>query len=139
MVVNRKPTGRAVTIPAGLAWGAVFSLFATLAGAAVTAWLLEGEMVPQENTGYWVMGILLTASFLGATVAKGKTKRRALVVSLLSGVVYFGLLMTVTALFFGGQYSGVGETALLIFCGCMLSVLWELRGKKSPKRKGLNR
>ncbi len=142
MVVNRKPTGRASAMPAGLATGALTAVGVTLAGAAVLAKLIEAGGIAENSSGYGIMMILLAASWLGSVVACRKIKRQLLAVCLMSGAVYFGILMLTTALFFGGRYSGVGETALLIICGSMLAVLWEFRGKrtsKRPKIKGRNR
>lgn len=139
MVVNRKPTGTAVTIPAALAWGAVISLSATVAGSAITAALLSAQTLDPDKTGYCVMVIVIVAAFLGAVTACAKAKRRILALSALSGICYFAVLLATTALFFGGKYTAVPQTALLILCGTMLAVLWGFRRKKPPKWKVPNR
>lgn len=133
MTTDRKPTGRASTIPAGLAYGLLISLTVTVAGAAVLAWLIHREILPEGQTGYGVMVLLLLASWLGAMAARGKTKRLRLAVCLASGGVYFLSLLVMTALFFGAQYSGVGETGLLVFCGAILAAFTGLRRKTGRK------
>ena len=54
MVVNRKPTGRAMSMPGGLALGALFSVGATLVLTAVLAKLVEdiasGSVEPNPYT-----------------------------------------------------------------------------------------
>ena len=135
MTVNRKPTGLASTIPAGLASGALAAVAATLAGTAVTAKLINAEVMAWDKSGYAVLLILLLASWLGAVVAAGRIKRQRLAMCLSAGLIYFGILMLMTALFFGGQYSGVGETGLLIFCGSMLGVFTGYGGKTGRKRQ----
>jgi len=40
-----------------------------------------------------------------------------------SGIIYFATLLVITALFFGAQYSAVGETSLLVLCGSILAAL----------------
>lgn len=135
MVMNRKPTGRASSMPAGIGWGIVTELSVTVALAALLAKLVETERMQESAIGYGVMVILVLASFVGAWVSAAKIKRQRLVVCLLSAVIYFALLLSMTALFFGGQYSGVGETGLLIFCGSMLGVFTGYGGKTGRKRQ----
>ena len=134
MVMNRKPTGRASSMPAGIGWGIVTELSVTVALAALLAKLVETERMQESAIGYGVMVILVLASFVGAWVSAAKIKRQRLVVCLLSAVIYFALLLSMTALFFGGQYSGVGVTGILVLCGGMLAILAGLRGQKGAKR-----
>ena len=135
MVVNRKPTGKAMSIPGGLAVGALFSIGATLLLTAVLAKLVEGETVQQENIGYGVMVILTVSAFTGALVSFGRIKRQRLLVCGLSGLLYFAILMSMTALFFGGQYSSVGVTALLILLGSAVAALLGLKQGGGGRRK----
>lgn len=142
MTTNRKPTGRAATIPVGLLTGGAAALASTLVLTAVLAKLMDGEILRSENIGYGVMVLLLISSFLGSAVACRRVKRQYLVTAALSGTVYVLLLLSITALFFGGQYSAVGVTALLVFCGSMLAAMLFSRdgkGRKSRKPKLRNR
>ena len=137
-----KGNGRAVTIPAGVALGAGVSLAVTLLGAAVTAWLvLEGAFAP-EWIGYCAMVILLAGAVSGAGVAVSKTKRLPGQMALASGGVYYLCLLGITALFFGGQYRGVGATALMVFCGSALVIMLAPGGRNRAgcrRRKKLRR
>lgn len=135
MTVNRKPTGTASTIPSGLAAGALIAAALTIFGSLLTAKLIDQEIIAWKSCGYAVLMILLVSSWAGATVSSERIKRQRLLMCLASGGIYLTLLLIATALFFGGQYSGVGETALLIFCGSMLSSLLGLRGKKGRIRR----
>ena len=135
MTVNRKPTGTASGIPAGLASGVVTAAAVTLGGAAVTAKLIDAQVIGWNASGYGVLIILILASWLGAMVAAQRIKRQRLAVCAATGLLYFGVLLLTTALFFGGQYSGVGETALLIFCGSMLGVFTGYGRKSGRKRQ----
>lgn len=132
MVVNQKPSGRASSVGAGLAWAGLTSLLMTLAGTGVVAALVSAEQLQQKHIGYGVMVVLLLASWVGAMVAWKKIKRQKLAVCLGAGGVYFAALLAITALFFGAQYSGVGETALLILCGSLLTAFAGITPK--PKR-----
>lgn len=142
MVTNRKPTGRAATIPIGLLTGGVTALASTLALTAVLAKLMDGEILPEENIGYGVMILLLISAFLGSCMACKRVQRRYLLTAALTGIVYVGVLLSITALFFGGQYSAVGVTVLLVFCGSLLAAMLFSRngkGRKSRKSKVKNR
>ena len=77
--------------------------------------------------------ISLAVTLAGAAVAVGKIKRRRVYVCLLSGGIYYGILLAMTALFFGGQYQGMGVTALLVLAGSGLVALLGLRGEKGAK------
>ena len=117
MVVNQKVSGRASSMPVGVGVGVGVSTVITLALSGLLAWLILGQTLEQSATGYGSMGILLTASVLGALAAVERVKRRRMVVCLLTGLGYYLVLLSLTALFFGGQYSGMGVTGLLIAGG----------------------
>lgn len=133
MVINRKPTGRAASMPAGLLAGGICSLTGTLVLSAVLAKLVDIEKVPQDKIGYGIMVLLLVCAFLGANIACGRIKRQYLVVSAISAGIYFLILICITALFFGGQYSGIGVTAILVLCGSVLAAF--ARSGKGERRK----
>ncbi len=135
MVVNQKNTGRALSMPKGLAWGAATSLAITIAGTAFVSRLIHSETIEESAIGYAVMGMLLLGAYLGALVAINKIKRQRLAVCMISGGIYLVMLLGITALFFGGQYEAVGVTACLIFGGSFLAVLSE----KRPGRRGKGR
>ena len=141
MRVNRKPTGRADSVPVGLGWGLLTSVVITLSGCLLTAHLINREILSWDHSGYGVMVILLLSAWAGAAVTAAKIKRRKAVMCIGAGTAYFLLLMAMTALFFGGRYSGVGETGLMIFCGSMLGILTgirEKRGRNIPKLRSSN-
>lgn len=127
-MVTQKATGRAMSMPAGLMVGGGISLGITILLTAAFAWLLNTERLQWEKIGYWIMGMLLIGSFSGAMTACGKIKRQRLLVSLLSGALYMGTLLAITALFFGGQYDGVVVTAILVMGGSLAAGLLGLRG-----------
>ena len=132
--MRRKLNGRAMSIPGGLAAGGAVSLLVTLLGAAVLAKLVETQSVPQGNIGYGVMLILILSSYLGALVSMSVIKRRKILVAACSGAVYMGVLLGITALFFGGQYQAVVVTTLLIICGSVLALLTGASGFGRKRR-----
>lgn len=131
MVVNRKVTGRAMSMPAGISAGIVIAIAITIFGAVVVAWAVSREMLVFHSIGYGAMLILLAASIIGAMSAKALVKHRALVVCLGTGVGYFLSLLAITALFFGGQYRGVGTTFALVCAGAGTAGMLGNKKKKS--------
>ncbi|MEE1327987.1 MAG: TIGR04086 family membrane protein [Oscillospiraceae bacterium] len=134
MTMNQKPTGTAMSMPAGLAVGGVWSLAITIVLSALIAKLIDGGAVAQGSIGYFVISILLIASITGALQSFRKIKRRRMLVCLISGLIYFCVLLTITALCFGGQYQGIGVTALVVLCGSCCAGLMGLREKKQGRK-----
>lgn len=142
MVVNQKVTGTASSMPGGLAMGGAVSLLVTLGGSGIFGYLISKEILPETATGYCAMTVIFLSAVLGAAMSASRIKRRRLFVCAVSGMIYYGLLLSMTALFFGGQYQGILVTGLLILGGCGTVVLLGMRQKKSPygrKRKYGNR
>ena len=135
MTVNRKVTGTAVSMPAGIGIGCGISLLLTLLGAGTAAKLIADEVLQETAIGYGAMVIILLASISGSWIAVKKVKKRRLQVAMLVGVGYFASLLATTALFFGGQYQGMGVTALLVLAGTGTVVLMGSREKKPQKRR----
>lgn len=131
-----KSTGRTLSMTAGLALGGVVSLVVTLAGVGLLTCLIDRQHLDMANVGYGILILLLLGSFLGAKVAHQSIRRRRMLVCLCAGGVYLGELLAITALFFGGQYSGVGTTALLILAGSGAAALLGMeQGRGGGRRK----
>ena len=139
MQVNQKPTGRAMSVSGGLALGALWSTAVTVVLSAVLAKAVDLRWISMEKIGYGVMFLLAAAAYTGAMVSCGKIKHQMLVICFASGAIYWGILLSLTGIFFGGQYEAVAETGLMILCGCGLAVLTAGgiggRGGASGKRK----
>jgi len=133
MTVNRKPTGTAVPMPKGLAVGTLSAVAMTLAGCLAVSYLVDRQWLVWDSIGYAVLVILLLSAWTAAALASGMVKRQRLMVCLMAGGCYLLSLLAATALFFGGRYSGVGETGLLVFCGSMLGFLSGNRRKSGRK------
>lgn len=135
MVTNRKVTGKAMTIPGGVFLGASTALLWTVAAAALVAMMIDRKVFTVEAIGYGSMAILLSASFMGSLIAWIKVKHQKTLVCLSTGAAYLLILMSLTAMFFGGQYEAVGVTALLVFAGCVLVILMGMGQGKGGSRK----
>lgn len=140
MIRSHKATGRALSMPAGFAIGICLSLGTTLILSALLAKLISTEKLEWEKIGYGIMIILLLTSIIGAKSTCMMTKRRKLVCCMCTGLLYWLSLLMITALFFGGQYSGMGVSGLIILCGSTIVCLQELRGERGRKtnsRRGM--
>ena len=139
MAINQKVTGRTSSMPVGLAIGGGVSLIITLLTAALLAELINREAISEESVGYGVMILLLLSSAIGSLTAVGKIKRQRMAVCLLSGGIYFCILLSITALFFGGQYDAVGVTAVLVLGGSVAAAFLSLqqgrRGRSGKTRR----
>lgn len=136
MVRSQKVTGRTSSIPAGLAAGAAVSTVVTGIGTVLLALLLDRETISWEAIGYGILTMILLAAYLGALCAYSRIRRRKAAVCFLSGLTYFGILLMVTALFFGGQYEAVGVTGLLVAggSGCAaITGIGQGRGGRRPR------
>lgn len=140
MVANKKVTGRAKSLPVGIGIGLLGSIGITLCLAAVLAALIARETVAMEAAGYGAMGILLVSAGAGAWISAGLVKRQRLMVCLILGAAYYICLLSATALFFGGQYQGMGVTALVILAGVGAVILLGLKregsGSKRRRKQG---
>lgn len=137
---NRQ-TGKARSVPAGMAIGGTASMMTTFLLSAVIAHALNSERITWEQAGYWIMFLLFISSFIGSKSAAAAIKRQRIIVSVMAGVLYWGILLCITALFFGGNFDAVGVTAGIILAGCGTAALITLpkRKKLSPKYRGSNR
>ena len=136
---HQRVTGRAASVPGGMAAGGVTSLMSTVTLAAVLAKLVSVGILDQEKIGYGIMVLLMTASFLGATVAQWRIQRRRSLMCMISGGIYFLMLLSITALFFGGQYTGIGATALMVLAGTGIAALRAGRAAEKGMRNGRRR
>lgn len=127
MTTTKKVKGTAVSIPIGVTAGICTSLLITFASSAALTWLaLEGK-VSDRMVGYIVMGILLVASVIGALFSAVRIQRRWILVSLLTGGLYYLILLVGTAVFFGGNYRGIGVTGVLVLVGSLIAGCLGLR------------
>ena len=128
-------TRKASSFPAGMAIAAAVSIVITLLLSAGIAIALQKEWITWQQAGYWIMGMLFAASFIGGKCAFASLKRQRALVSVLSGILYWGILLSITALFFGGNFEAIGETGAIIAAGCSTSALLIKPGAKNNRGK----
>ena len=140
MQSSGKITGKSMSVPGGLVLSGTISMGITLLISILLAKLLDSQKLGWEQTGYWIMVMLFAAAFAGGKVGIAAIKRQRLAVSAMCGLLYWGLLLCMTALFFGGNFNAVPETALIIIAGSGCAAMVSLpqkkgRGRKIRKRK----
>lgn len=113
---KHKYTGRAFSLPAGIGIGTAVSLTGMLIGAMILAWLIVSERVGENGIGWGSMVILPLSSAAGAWTAWHLIQHRRLMVCSIQCAAYY-LCLLLMALPFGGQYEGMGVTALLVVLG----------------------
>lgn len=133
MIRNHISTGRALSMPTGLATGLCIGLATTVILSALLAKLVSTEKVEWGSVGYGIMIILLITSAIDSKATCFMIKRRKLIGCLLAGLLYWLSLIMITALFFGGQYDGMGVTGSVVFCGSAVVCLLESRGERGRK------
>ena len=127
--------GKAASIPAGILTGGITGLAISVAGAMLAGKMLDLEWIPMTSIGYLAMVILLVSAYTASQSAWARVKHKRAAVSMGAGGSYYLMLLAVTALFFGGQYTGMGVTALLVLAGSGSSVLIGLY-RKQPGNRG---
>jgi len=137
MTTTSKRTGTASSVPAGILVAAAASIIMTLGFSAIISYCIYNETMNWEQSGYCIMVMLLISSFAGGKCAYRLVKRQRFMVSVMAGALYWGLLLCFTALFFGGHFSAILETAGIIGAGCVTSVLIPAgkSGKQSQRAK----
>lgn len=123
MIIKHQSTGKATSVPVGLGLSLVVNIVITTAITILIAALINQNKIKWEEAGYWIMFMILLSSFLGAKAAIVSVKTQVLLIAFMSGILYWIFLLSTTALFFGGNYSSVFETAALITSGSVAAAL----------------
>lgn len=111
----------------------------TLVLSGLLTWMIHNELLAMSNIGYGSFIILFLSGLCGALAAGAKIKRMKLQVHLLSGGIYYLMLLCIHALFFGGEYHGMGVTAIIVFLsGAAATAITMGQGRKRV-RKGRNK
>lgn len=137
-MVSQKISGRAVSMPMGIARGVAAGGILLTAFLAVLAKMILAEIVAEQMIGYGIMITLLTASCLGAMVSMHAVKHRNLMTAFLTGVSFLLVLYAATVLLFDGQFDGVLVSSVLVICGSLLGLVFQTslsEGKSSHPRR----
>lgn len=127
---NYKYSGRTVSMQIGILWSAGISLCCTILAILLLGWLVSEEKIKWEYVGYGIMIVTLLSSFLGALIACIKVRRRMLLVSMVSGMLYLGILLSIAELFFGGISRETWILSGIIMVGSLCASFLRMRAKK---------
>lgn len=127
--------GKASSVPGGLLLAAAVSLLLTLMLSGFIAVLLDLEKITWSQAGYLIMGMLFAVSFTGGKCASAAIRRQRAMVCLMAGLVYWGMLLCITALFFGGNFDAVWVTAGVIMAGSGTAALIGMPKTRNRRRR----
>ena len=131
----KKISARAPSLWKSVGAGVLLGAAWTLVSAVIIAKLVDMEVLPMENVGYGAMAAVLSAVFVGATLAGRKAGHMVVQAAVISGAAYFLCLLLVNALFFGGSYTGMGTTFLLTLLATGLALLAAGKGSGRMRRR----
>lgn len=118
--------------------GAASGLLVSVAGAALTAWMILSGKVGQNRTEIAAWCILFLASFVAALIASKLTEGKKLQTALIEWGVFLVFLLLITALFFGARYEGVWIGMIVAVIPCFAVVILgskQGRSRKKSQRK----
>jgi len=117
--MKKEETNSVQKIFAGITVSALVASVST----GLFAIMIYEEIIPEGSVGYCSLVTLLISSITGASVATSKCGKEKIYISLIIGIVYCALLMTITALFFGGEFRGIWVTIMVVLSGCMIAII----------------
>lgn len=113
--------------------GSIIGILFLLVNAAILTTLVLNRSIPEDRIKYFVLALIVFSTFLGTWIGRKGAGESKNIVCFVTGMVIFCTLLLLTAVLFGGRYTGVGETGLLILCGCVLPIFVKPDGKKKKK------
>ena len=132
----KKQTGQAPSTVRAIGYGTALATIWTLVCAMILAKLIDGEVLAMEKVGYGSMATQLSAVFVGATAAYRRGGHMGMSCGQAVGLSYYLLLLLVNALFFGGHFTGMGITLMLVALASGGAVLAAGRGSgRKPRRR----
>ena len=114
----------------GIFAGTLISSLLLLALSMCGGLLIWKQIIPENVIGYVAAVIVIIPSVLGSWVTAAKAKKGKLFYAMMTALLYFGLMMLITAVFFGAQYEAVAEVAVLVAVGAVIGGVLSLKEKK---------
>lgn len=130
----KRATGTAVPMAIGMISGVGLGLITTILLSGLVAHLVLTEKLQETSVGYCAAIILASSVGLGCLIATVLIKRMLMQVCIGVGGSYYGMLLVITALFFGGNYRGMGVTALVVFGTALAVGLLKLHNNERKQR-----
>lgn len=132
----KNKNGFACSIPAGLAIGTLYAIIWTILMTMGISYAIICKWMPEDNIGYCAMLILFTASFIGAITSIKKIKHQKMMAAIATGIIFWGVLLGITGICFGGHYAAIPESASMILIGSLSATfLYRQEKKKNVIKK----
>lgn len=131
----KKQTGHAPSFANAVIKGTGVSVAWMLLCAMIIAKLIDSEVMQMEAVGYGSMAAHLSAVFLGSITAYRKAGNMGNGASCAVGGAYYTILLLANALFFGGQFKGLGVTLLLTVLAAGIAILTAGKWRRGRPRR----
>ena len=134
--MKRNTSKSANKVLKGAAVSLLVCMITTLIGISISAYMIHKELIDQNSGEIVTMVVLTVSSAAGALTAMQKIKGLMIPITLLSVMTYILMLFSVTALFFEGQYNGVGRVVSAILLGGVIALaVRKITGSSKNKYK----
>lgn len=117
-----------------IAIGTLVSVMVVLLGSLLLAYLVLKGNISMNMIGVVSAVILSFSAAAGALVATGLSKDNRLLVTGITAMATYLILLGINVVFFDGQFAGIGLTALMIIAGAGVTLLPKLRKKPRKNR-----
>lgn len=131
----KQQTGRMPNLGNAVVTGMLTGVAAAFLGAAILAKLVDMELLKMENLGYGILILHPLSVLLGARSAGRRAGHRAPAAAAMTGAGYYLVLLLVNALFFGGDFTGLGVTLLLVGLGAGAGILTMGQGRGRNRKR----
>ena len=101
--------------------GLTVAVLMTALSVAICAKTVAMAVVSENSAGYCAIALTAISALTGVLAAKCKEKR--IYTAAIIGLLYIMVLLSITAVFFGGQYMDVGISLISVAAGCILGIL----------------
>ena len=122
------------SIPVAIAISLGICLLITFAGIVITTTLISKEAIRPAQCNTAIHIIHFISALVGTLAVNGIVKGKMVPVSAILSVAYLAILLAITAVFLGGQYSNVLTTLIMVLSGCIASIGLLLFIKKGQKK-----
>ena len=132
--MSKQNANSAIDLLIASIWGAAVAMIITMIVCAAGASLMRAERVGEGSSGIISIISLVLSSAIGAMMALRKAGHHRIITCLGTGLIYWLILWSCTAMLFEGDYQSVGTTALAVLGGCGCTVLLGLKEKRPKSR-----
>lgn len=132
---QQRQKGHPVGLVSGIGIGVGVGLLLTLIISAISAWLINGERLPQNAIGTVAVLTQCVAAFAGCLAAILLAGNMPAIVAPITAGVYFVFLVCTNILFMNSELAGAGKGFIAILIGALLAVGARMLSKGKKKHK----